>query len=73
MSLKTILGIAQFVVAILLVTSILFQNRGSGLGGTFGGEGNVFRTKRGVEKRLFEASIVLAILFFGLALASALV
>ncbi len=73
MSLSLILSIAQLVVAALLVASILLQDRGTGLGMAFGGEGNVYRTKRGVEKRLFQATIVLAILFFGLALAHALV
>ncbi len=44
------------------------QNRGSGVSGVFGGEGNVYRTKRGAEKFLFYATIVLAILLFGVAL-----
>jgi len=64
---------AQVVLAVLLVASILLQARGTGLGASFGGEGNVYRTKRGVEKRLFQATIVLAILFFGVSLANALV
>lgn len=72
MAIKTIIGIAQAVTAVLLITSILLQSRGSGLGGAFGGEGNVYRTKRGVEKRLLEATILFAILFFGLALANVL-
>jgi len=45
------------------------QARGAGLGAIFGGEGNVYRTKRGMEKRIFQATIVTAILFFGVALA----
>jgi len=59
------------VVAVSL-KKILLQSRGTGLGATFGGEGNVYRTKRGVEKMLFRSSIVLAVVFFGLALASVL-
>ncbi len=70
---QTILSAAQAILAALLVLAILVQNRGAGLGGAFGGDGNVYRTKRGVEKRLHQATIVLAILFFGVALASALV
>jgi len=70
---NTILNAAQFGLATLLVASILLQSRGSGLGATFGGEGNVYRTKRGIEKRLFQATIVLVILFFGVALANVLV
>ncbi|MBI5466376.1 MAG: preprotein translocase subunit SecG [Candidatus Kerfeldbacteria bacterium] len=65
---RNYIQIAQLVISVLLVIAILLQNRGSGLGGVFGGEGNVYRTKRGVEKVLFIASIVLAIAFFGLAL-----
>lgn len=73
MNLDNILSIAQVVLAVLLVASILLQARGTGLGASFGGEGNVYRTKRGVEKRLFQATIILAILFFGVSLANALV
>lgn len=73
MNIHLIISISQIVLSVLLVASILLQARGSGLGGAFGGEGNVFRTKRGVEKRLFQASIIFAILFFGVSLASALV
>lgn len=47
-----------------MITAILLQQRGSGLGAAFGGEGNVFRTKRGVEKGLFYVTIGLAVLFF---------
>ncbi|HBP00251.1 TPA: preprotein translocase subunit SecG [Candidatus Uhrbacteria bacterium] len=69
--LETIFTPLQIILGILLGTSILLQARGAGLGATFGGEGNVYRTKRGIEKRLFQASIVLAIFFFGIALANA--
>jgi len=65
-----LLIILQIVVAILLITAILLQNRGSGLGAAFGGEGNVFSTKRGIEKKLFIFTIVLTIAFLGIALAN---
>lgn len=61
-----IIQIAQVIVAILLMTSILLQNRGTGLSGVFGGSSGVYRTKRGVEKILFVTTIVLAVLFLGL-------
>lgn len=61
---QLLLPVIQIILSILLVTSILLQQRGSGLGAAFGGEGNVFRTKRGVEKMLFYASIGLSVLFF---------
>lgn len=65
---QTYLNIVQLAIAVLLVTAILLQARGTGLGATFGGEGNVYRTKRGVEKILFKSTIVLGVIFFGLAL-----
>jgi preprotein translocase subunit SecG len=66
---KNYLTIAQIVVSCLLIGSILLQARGTGLGASFGGDGNVYRTKRGVEKVLFQATIVLAVAFVGLAIA----
>lgn len=59
-----LLPVIQITLSILLVAAILLQQRGSGLGAAFGGEGNVFRTKRGVEKVLFYVTIGLAVLFF---------
>lgn len=67
---NTYLIIAQIAVSVLLIVTILLQARGTGLGAAFGGEGNVYRTKRGVEKVLFYSTIVLSVIFFGLALAS---
>ena len=69
---STVLNVVQVVLAALLVICILLQARGTGLGSAFGGEGNVYRTKRGIEKKLFQATIIFAILFFGVALANAL-
>lgn len=68
MDIERYLQIAQVTVSVLLILSILLQNRGAGLGGIFGGEGNVYRTKRGVEKGLFVSTIVFTIIFFGLAI-----
>lgn len=62
------LKIGQIVVAILLMAAILLQNRGAGLGGVFGGGGGVYLTKRGLEKKLYIATIVLAIIFLLLSL-----
>ena len=63
---STVINITLMIVSILLVVVILMQNRGSGVSGVFGGEGNVYRTKRGAEKFLYYSTIVLAILFFGI-------
>ena len=54
----------QILVSILLVTCILLQQRGTGLGSAFGGASDVFRTKRGIEKGLFYATIAFSVLFF---------
>jgi len=62
----------QLISSIFLMVSILLQQRGSGLSGAFGGEGNVYRTKRGVEKILFYSTIVFAFFFFASSLASLL-
>lgn len=63
-----ILSIALIAFSILLTTAILLQQRGSGLGAAFGGDGGLFRTKRGLEKGLFYATIALSSLFFGTAI-----
>lgn len=61
--------IIQTILAVLLIAAILIQQRGAGLSGTFGGEGSVYSTRRGIEKIIFIATIVLAILFFGFSIA----
>jgi len=59
-----IIDIIQIVAAVALITVIVLQNRGAGLGAAFGGEGNVYRTRRSLEKVLFQLTIVLAVVFF---------
>ena len=55
---------ALLVTAIGLIAAVLMQSRGSGLGATFGGgDTSTFRTRRGVEQRLYQFTIVLAVLF----------
>lgn len=65
------MGTIQIIISVLLIVSILLQNRGTGLGDTFGGGGggggNVYQTKRGFDKFLFAMTVVLAILFLGTA------
>lgn len=68
MALNTLLPYAQIAVAFLLIGAILLQQRGTGLGSAFGGEGNIYRTKRGFEKVIFTGTIVLGILFLILAI-----
>lgn len=63
-----IFNVAQIVISILLIIVILFQQKGSGLSGVFGGEGNIYRTKRGLERFLFIFTIILVVLFIGSAM-----
>ena len=58
-----IIQIAQIIIAVLLMAAILLQSRGAGLSSVFGGASNAYRTKRGIEKTLFTATIVLTVLF----------
>jgi len=63
MNSKTIFLIIQVVISILLITAVLLQNRGAGLGQSFGGSSSTYHTKRGFEKRLHQATILLAVAF----------
>jgi len=65
-----IINIAEIVVSILLITSILLQNRGAGLSSTFGGDFGGYYSKRGFEKFIVWFSIGLSIIFIGLAIAN---
>ncbi len=63
-----IIHIAQIVTSIVLVALVLSQQRGSGLGASFGQEGGGYATRRGIQKKIFSATIVFAIIFVILAL-----
>jgi len=63
-----LLSIIQMVISVLLVVCILLQQRGSGLGGLLGGGGEAYHTKRGLEKTIFIATILLAFIFLALGL-----
>jgi preprotein translocase subunit SecG len=67
---ETYLYIAQIVVALALIMVSLLQVRGGGLGGIFGQADTVFRTKRGVEKTLFQLTIALVVIFIILSIVS---
>lgn len=68
-----IINIAEIIISILLVVSILLQNRGAGLSGTFGGSFGGYYTKRGFEKFLVGFSVALAGLFIVLSVASLII
>jgi len=67
-NLLNLIYILQIVVCSLLVVSILLQNRAEGLGKMFGGGGEVFRTKRGLEKFLYYFTIALIVVLIVLSL-----
>jgi preprotein translocase subunit SecG len=60
---QTYLYFAQIALAIVLMLAILLQVRGGGLGGIFGQSDSVYRTKRGIERTLFQLTIVLVVMF----------
>ena len=68
---QTYFNIAQILVSIALILVILFQVRGGGLGGIFGQADSVYRTKRGLEKTLFQLTVVLVVLFIIIAIVTA--
>ena len=58
-----ILALGQILISVALIAAILLQARGTGLSGTFGGDSAVYRSRRGVERRLWQFTIVLLVLF----------
>jgi preprotein translocase subunit SecG len=63
MNFDTILQITTIGSAILMILAILLQQRGASLGAGFGSSGELYTTRRGLDKNLFEVSIVLAVIF----------
>ncbi|KKS05948.1 MAG: preprotein translocase subunit SecG [Candidatus Brennerbacteria bacterium RIFOXYC1_FULL_41_11] len=60
---KQFLSIVQITLSVLVVVSILLQQKGEGLSGVFGGLGEFYATRRGLEKTVFIASIIFVFLF----------
>ena len=70
----TYLDIALIITSIALIISVVLQSKGAGLGGLAGGDtGGVFTARRGVEKALFRATIVLSVIFFALAITAVII
>ena len=58
----TVLSIIMILLSVVLIVVVLLQTKGSSFSGAFGGDsGSIYRTRRGFEKTLFEATIGLAI------------
>jgi len=62
------INIIQISLAVILGGLVLLQGKGGGLSSVLGGSGNIYQTKRGAEKTLHLATIIVSIAFFGLAL-----
>lgn len=60
---NTFLTVFQIIVSVLLITAILLQAKGTGLGSAWGGGGETYRSKRGVERILQLATIILTVIF----------
>ncbi|MFA5013074.1 MAG: preprotein translocase subunit SecG [Candidatus Paceibacterota bacterium] len=60
--------IIQAVVATLLIIFIVLQQRGTALGSAFGGGGEAYSTRRGIEKNLYWATIIFIVAFIALAI-----
>lgn len=60
---NAILAIGQILLSVALIASILMQARGTGLSGTFGGDSAVYRSRRGVERRLWQFTVLLLVLW----------
>lgn len=60
---KNLFNILTVVSAILMILTVLIQSRGQSLGASFGGDSNFYRSKRGAEAVIFNATIVLAVIF----------
>lgn len=70
---KQAILILQIIISAFLMATILLQAKGTGLGRAWGGGGEFYRSKRGVEKILFRLTIALAVLFFIVSIASAII
>jgi len=62
--------VIQIIISITIIALVLLQTKGAGLGGIFGGDGGVYRTRRGIEKTLYQATIALTVVFFIMSLIS---
>lgn len=63
MNINGIIEIIMVGSAVLMVIAILLQQRGATLGAGFGSSGELYTTRRGVDKNLFEVTIVFAVIF----------
>lgn len=70
---RVYLNIVQIIVSVALIGLTVMQSRSAGLGRMFGGDSSIHRTRRGVEKTIFNLTIILAVVFFITSLLNVLV
>ena len=61
---STYLNIVQIIVSVALIALAVMQSKEAGLGRMFGGDSSIYRTRRGVEKTIFQLTIIMAVVFF---------
>ncbi|MDA8189485.1 MAG: preprotein translocase subunit SecG [Dehalococcoidales bacterium] len=71
-NLFTYLNVVQIIVSVVLMVVVLLQTKGEGFSGTFSSDTSVFRTRRGVEKTLFQFTIALGVIFVVVSIVSVL-
>ncbi len=72
MTISFYINVIQIIISVALIAILLVQAKGTGLGGIFGGDTSIYRTRRGVEKTLYQATIGLAVAFFAISILSVL-
>lgn len=70
---KNVIVIVQILLSVFLILVILLQSRGSGLSSSFGGGGEFYRSRRGLEKILLKFTVIVAILFFASSIVNLLI
>ena len=70
----TAVGLGMIIISVVLILVILLQTKGSSFSGAFGGDtSSIYRTRRGIEKTLFQFTIGISVLFLLLAIVSAVI
>lgn len=67
------LNVTQIIISIALMVLILMQSRGSGFTGTSQDQATVFRTRRGIEKTIFNFTLLMAVVFVAVSIAIVLI
>jgi protein translocase SecG subunit len=70
---QDILLILSVILSVIIVSLILIQNKGAGLGGAWGGGGEMFQTRRGIEKITLNLTVIFIVIFFTVSLVKLLI